>query len=138
MARSFADEVNELKINDNLSNSTIILYYRDPTTEERVGYANESVVRKRNMVVTRITETRLKYGGLILTGFREGDFVTKKDGQIIPMSANPNSPNFCPDWKDQVTRKASDLLMLLGAQVFDASASIDPGGTGSEEGAEKN
>lgn len=127
MARSILDEINELRLYDNISSSTIVLFYRDPTTAERTAYANESVQRKRNKIITRIPETRIKFGAMVLTGFREGDFIGKKDGQKTPMSSDSSSPNYFPDWKEQITQKAADLLMLLATHVFDGSAETEGG-----------
>lgn len=139
MPRSTEQETNELKIFDNISNSSIVLYYRNPTTQERSGYANESVTRKRNKVVTRIPETRLKYGGMILEGFRDGDFTRKKDGRTVPMASDPASPNYDPDWKTQIMTGASDIVMLLAAQVFDISAEAEEPDTPLDgDDAEKN
>ena len=125
MARSLSESTNELRINDNISNSLIILYYRDPTTEERLAFANESVQRKRNKVITRVPETRLKFGMMILTGFRDGDFTGEKDGKKTPMSSDPSNPNYFPDWKDQIKQNAADLVMLLSGHIFDASAETE-------------
>ena len=139
MARDLDNDFNELKLHDNISDSQIVLYYREPTTEERMAYANESVQRKRNKVVTRVPETRVKFGAMILTGFREGDFIFKKDGVKVPMSADASSPNYYPDWKSHIQRKASDLLMILAAHVFDTSAEAEPGDIDAgEEEAGKN
>lgn len=137
MPRSIDNEINELKICDNISNSTLVLYYRQPTTQERAAYANESVQRKRNKIVTRIAETRLKYGAMILEGFREGDFTRKRDGRTVPMSSDPQSPQYVPDWKDQVVAGAGDIVMLLAAHVFDAPAETEEPDIDGED-AEKN
>jgi hypothetical protein len=125
MARCFDDEINELTLYDNISNSNIVMYYRDPTTEERTAYANESVQRKRNKIVMRVPETRIKFGALIMTGFREGDIIVKEAGQKIAISSDPGSPNYRSDWKDRWKLKAADLLMLLAAHVFDVSAETE-------------
>lgn len=141
MARSFSDEINELRLFDNISNSTLVLYYRDPTTEERTAYANESVQRKRNKIITKVPETRIKFGSMIMTGFRDGDFTIKKNGHESPMSSDASSPNYCADWKPWFNKKAADLLMLLAAHVFDASAETEADefdATGDEDDAEKN
>ena len=125
MARSLSDDINELKIFDNISGSSIVMYYRDPTTEERTAYANASVRRKRNKIITKVPETRIEYAEKIMTGFREGDFTIKKDGQPQPISSEPSSPNYYPEWKNLLRKKASDLLMLLAGHVFDGSAETE-------------
>lgn len=137
MARSLSTETNELILYDNISNSKLVFYYRDPTTAERMAYANESVQRKRNKIITKIPETRIKYAEMIMTGFREGDFTEKKNGKEQPLSSDPSSPYYCQGWKEMIKTKAADLLMLLAAHVFDASAETeDAGAEPGQDGAE--
>ena len=143
MPRSFSDDTNELIIFDNISNSQIVLNYRMPTTRERTAYANESVSRQRNKIVTKVPETRIKFGEIILTGFREGDFTIKKNGKTVPLSSDPSSPNYYSEWKTMIREKAADLLMYLASQVFDGSAETEDAGFEPDEevlteSAEKN
>lgn len=125
---------NELVIHDNLSDSDIVLYYRTPTTTERNGYQNMAVSRRRNRVVLNQAGARLKYGLLVLTGFRDGDFVRDVDGHAEPYSSDPDSPRYLPAWKDEVAAGAADLVMLLAGHLFDASAEIEE----AEDGASDN
>jgi hypothetical protein len=124
MPRRLTDELNELRIRDNISGSEILLFYRMPATAERAAYANESFRRKGNKIETRVVETRQKYGKLILAGIREGDFECKLGDRSQPIASTPGSPNYAADWKELVAAHAGDLLELLAAQVFDGSASI--------------
>jgi hypothetical protein len=125
MARRLSEEQNELKIRDQLSNSEIVLYYKMPTTEQRLQYFNESVQRKGNRIVTRIGEQRQHFGFLILTGFRDGDFEIYLENQYVPISSNPASRHFHPDWKQWLKEHAMDLIELLAVHVFEASAVIE-------------
>lgn len=125
MPRRTGTEHNELKIHDNISNSDIILYYRDPDTAERSGYQNESLQRRRSRIVFRTAEARLKYGAKILTGFRSGDFERKIDGRWVPMASDPQSEHYFEDWKAHLVKHAGDLIMLLAAHVFDAPAEVE-------------
>lgn len=134
MPRRLTDELNVLRIQDNISGSEIVFFYNMPTTAERAAYANESFRRKGNKVETRIIETRQKYGKQILQGIREGDFEILEGDKAIPVSSDMKSPNYRPSWKDDVAAFAGDLLELLAAQVFDGSASAAPKG----EDLEKN
>lgn len=118
---------NELKIRDNVSDSDIVLFYRTPTTKERQEYQNMALQRKGKQIKFNQAEARLVAGLKILTGFREGDFVRDVMGQSVPYSADPNSPHYLEGWKAEVEAGASDLVMLMAAHVFDASAEIvDP------------
>lgn len=147
MPRRLSDEVNELKIQDNISGSEIVFSYRMPTTAERAAYTNESFRRKGNKIESRVVEARQKFGHKILAGIREGDFeVKREDGTYAPLSSDPKSPNFRQDWKGIVAEHAGELLELLAAQVFDGSASIAPreekapidGDENEQQGPEKN
>ncbi len=124
MARVLGAQQNTLRLWDNISDSELELHYRTPTTSERQGYANMVVQRHRNKVRYRQAEARLKYGLLILTGFREGDFARIKDGRPVPISADPASEHYVQDWKAHLERDAADVVMLLAAHVFDASTEI--------------
>ena len=142
MPRILSDDLNTMVMQDNLSGEDLTVFYRMPTTKERSGYANESIKRQRNKVSVRISETRRKYGKLILQGIKEGDFMVKKDGKLVPLSSDEGSPNFDPGWKDKMEVFASDIIEALAATVFDASVRpvFDSEGTedGEEEEPEKN
>lgn len=125
MPRRLSDEINELKVQDNISDSTLVLYYRTPTTQERVGYTNESIQRKRNKIVYRQGEARLKYGGLILTGIGEGDFERKEGDGFVPISSDSSSKHYYKDWKEHIKKYASDLIDLLAIHVFDMAAELE-------------
>ncbi|MFW5490432.1 MAG: hypothetical protein ACNI3A_18745 [Desulfovibrio sp.] len=126
MARRLGNaEQHELILNDNLSDSTMTLYYRMPTTRERLGYDNSRTVRdKKGRVENKTPETRQKYGQLILTGFKDGDFERYENGKWKPMSSNPSSPIYCPDWKDYLADHAGDVIETLAVQVFDLSVGL--------------
>jgi len=137
------DQVNELRLFDNISQSEIVLYYRMPTTTELTGYANESIQRRRGKIVFQQPQARLKYGARILTGFRAGDFERKQGGAYVPMASDPQSEHYAADWKEHLVKYAPDLIMVLAAHVFDAPAEIGENGTDGEsapggEDAEKN
>ena len=117
MPRRIGDEVNELRMHDNISNSTIVLYYRMPTPEETVAYTNEITQRKRNRLVSRLGETRQKYGATILEGFRRGDFERKQSKEWLPFDSDPDSPHYAPDWKELVKVNAPDGPILT-TQIY--------------------
>lgn len=122
MPRRLSDEHNVLKLFDNISNCEIHFSYRNPTTEERAAYSNESIQRSRNKVLFRTVKARHKFGLKILAGIRDGDFETRKGGKYVPISSDPESPHYDPDWKKHVMTYAADLVELLAAHVFDTPA----------------
>lgn len=130
----FSEEPNELLIQDHISGQEIALQYRLPTTQERVGYASESVQRKGKKVEFRGPAVRQKYGLAILTGIRKGDFAKRlPDGGLKPVSSDPGDPDHDPQWKALVGRHASHLVDLLATRVFEAAASVMAAEDASEE-----
>lgn len=143
MPRILSDDLNELRIRDNISGSDIVFYYRMPTTAERAAYSNESFRRQGRKVKVGIGETRQKYGLKILAGFREGDFEL---ADHYKMSSDPASEFYNADWKEHIAKHAGDLVELLAIRVFDMPASVaapdededEDEGDGEGEDAEKN
>lgn len=127
MARRETRQNNELKIHDNLSDSDITLKYRMPTTKERQQYQNLSLQRHRNKVDMNTAAARLKFGMAILVDIADGDFERLDHDNYVPISSNQGSEHYYPEWRAWVEEHASDLIMLLAAQVFDASAVVISG-----------
>lgn len=135
MSRRLGIDENELKIQDNLSGTDIVLKYRQPTSAEMAEYSNKQIERKRNKITVRQGEMRLEYGAKILTGFRDGDFeIPDGAGGWRKIASDQGSPNFDTDWLNHIKKYGSDLIMLLAAQVFDQSATVIDG----DEDLEKN
>lgn len=122
MARQLGVEKNTLRLFDNIGGSTIELYYRMPTTKERVDYANATVTRKRNKILINSGEARLTFGAKILIGFAAGAFIDK-DGQAF--SSDSDRSDYRADWKELLCKYAADLVSLLASFVFDGSAEIE-------------
>lgn len=125
MARLLTDEPNELRFYDNISNSEIVFYYKTPTSQEIASYMNGMTKRVRNKLVNRFGENRLEHGLKILTGFREGDFIVPKNGKNVPISSNPQSPNYDPDWRLMLQKYASDLVSQVAQHAFEDTATTD-------------
>jgi hypothetical protein len=141
MPRIMDDSLNTLKIFDNISNSDLEVQYRSPTTEERAAFSNQSIKRTRNKLTFRTAQARQKFGLMILTGIREGDFIIKKGGKNVPLASDPKSPNYDQKWKEIMMKYASDIIEVLAAFVFEGSAEAedkDEDGGSSTENAEKN
>jgi len=135
MARRQSEELNTLRLFDNISGSSIELYYRLPTTEERNSYANFAVQRKgrKQKLDFRVPEAQIKYGAKILEGIREGDFEIPlnshpnmgnldRNEKYVTISSDQSSPFFHEKWKDVVLQVGADLVQALGRHVFEASA----------------
>jgi hypothetical protein len=103
------------------------VYYRSPETKELHGYNNEAIQRKRNQVTFRHSQAQLKYGKLIITGLREGDFGFEDDGgRAAPVSTHPDSPNYRKDWLELLEKNDPVVIIGLGAHVFGGTEAMGP------------
>lgn len=127
MPRIIGAEKNEIIYADPLSGCNLGLYYRMPTTEEREGFLNAAVKRKGNKVTLHHAEARMAFGLKILVGVRDGDFLRRDGGKDVPMSSNPDSPDYCPEWKQEMESGCADLVMAMAAHVFDSAPRIVAG-----------
>ncbi len=114
MARVLGEERHTLQIQDPVSGSVLRLYYRRPTSEERVAYQMSAYRFEGGERRFCLGETRLKYGLEILTGFGEGDFQIREDGRETPLD-----PARHPDWKTLLAEHAPDVVSYLAQQVFE-------------------
>lgn len=108
---------NEITINDTRSGTEIKLFYRNPKTQEEVGYQAALFVRKGGKLKINAFETRLKYGLQILTGIREGDFGI--NGQ--PISSDLGSKNYREDWKALIKDQAPDIVTAFAFAIFEGA-----------------
>ncbi|KKW12652.1 MAG: hypothetical protein UY48_C0010G0004 [Candidatus Gottesmanbacteria bacterium GW2011_GWB1_49_7] len=115
MPRVLSTKPNAARFFDNISDSYLILYYRNPTTEERIAYTNALLTRRGQKIESAMGEARLKYGLRILIGIRDGDFATD-DG---PMSSNQQSPGYKENWKAIINELAPDVIAQLAILVFE-------------------
>ncbi|MFA4902872.1 MAG: hypothetical protein WC600_09015 [Desulfobaccales bacterium] len=114
MARLLGEQRHMLAIQDPVSGSVINLYYRRPTSEERVAYQLSAFRLENGERRFCLGETRLGFGLEILTGFEAGDFVMHAEGEEIPLD-----PARHPDWKERLANDAPDLVSYLAQQVFE-------------------
>ncbi len=114
MARVLGEERQALRVQDPVSGSVITLYYRRPTSEERVAYQLSAYRIEGGERRFCLGETRLKFGLEILIGFGEGDFQVREDGRDVPLD-----PARHPDWRARLAEHAPDLVSYLAQQVFE-------------------
>jgi hypothetical protein len=114
MARILGEERHALALQDPVSGSVITLYYRRPTSEERVAYQLSAYRIEGGERRFCLGETRLKFGLAILKGFEPGNFLIQENGELIPLDAERH-----PDWQEQLLQHAPDLVSYLAQQVFE-------------------
>lgn len=124
--RILLEEKNELRLIDKLSGTVLVVFYRMPTTQERLAYENGSFLRKGGKVVNKVGPTRRKFGLLIITGIGEDCFGKVIDGKAVPISSDPESEHYDKDWKASMEASASDVLEIMAARVFEASLEYFP------------
>lgn len=114
---------NILILDDNISGGKIKLKYRMPTTAEMNGYSNGLLIRKGNKMVRNAGAMRQKYGARLLTGVGEDSFGKLVGKTSVPISSDPGSKNFDPEWKALVVAQAPDVIEILALHIFEASVS---------------
>jgi len=141
--------IHNIPVTDNLSQNTAIFTCRSPTTAEKTSYLNEAVVRKGKKVVSQLPEARAKYAQKLIIGIRDGDWEIpvgqhpnaaqlglEEGAKHAPMSSDPKSPAYVPEWKRIVFRAAPHMFDMVAAILFDAPA--EAGDINDEDDAEKN
>ena len=122
MGRVLAAESHALAILDPVSDSVVTLYYRRPTSEERVAYQMSAYRLEGNERRFCLGETRLQFGLEILTGFGPGDFLVPEAEGPVPLDRERH-----PDWKARLQEHAPDLVSYLAQQVFEGLRLAAPG-----------
>jgi hypothetical protein len=125
--RIASSKPNVLKLHDNISNSSLELYYRTPTAKEQAAYTNGMTKRIRNKIVNCTGENRQKYGKEILKGWRKGDFGEEVNGQAVPVNTDPGDPHYREDWKDWFQKHNADLVDRLAIHAFEHTSDTDEG-----------
>ena len=109
------DKVHPANIVDAAFGAKIKLFYRTPTTQERIDFTKAILIKKNGKLIDNSFEAHIKYGAMILTGFESGVYAL--DGKLI--SSDPESPEFYPDWKDLIAEVAPHHFRALCSIVFD-------------------
>jgi hypothetical protein len=116
------EERQVLAVADPVSGSVVTLYYRRPTSEERVAYQLSAYRLEGGQRRFCLGETRVKFGLEILTGFGSGDFLLQEDGSPVPLN-----PDRHADWKARLAEHAPDLVSYLAQQVFEGMRVVERG-----------
>jgi hypothetical protein len=122
MGRILGESDQTLTLHDPVSGSVVTLYYRRPTSEERVAYQLSAFRLEGNERRFCLGETRLNFGLEILTGFKAGDFLVPEAEGPVPLDVARH-----PDWKALLKEHAPDLVSYLAQQVFEGLRVVNRG-----------
>jgi hypothetical protein len=111
---------NIIEIKDAMAGVVHELHYRTPTTSERVKFRTQLFERRGNKIINRALATQEKFGALILEGFKKGTISV--DGKAI--AADPDDPDYYPEWKELMTKAAPELLAVVARVAFDGAEAV--------------
>ncbi len=112
---------NTLTMHDSISGTDIVFTHRSPDTTDRVRYQAARFHREGNRMINCSRRAAIDAAANVLTGIREGDF--EINGQ--PLSSDPVSENYRPDWKELIKDMAGDLLFIMGNILFEGKPDFD-------------
>lgn len=108
---------NVIEVLTGLSARPLVLGFDLPTLEMRVAYRTAQHVREGGRVHTRLLGPRLEFGLAILTWFESGCLAVA--GKAI--SSDPESPDYCPEWKELLAHVAPQAVEALAIRVFETA-----------------
>ena len=132
-----SNDRNEIKLDDIVTGEEVTLFYRTPTTKERLVYDASSFEKKGGKIISLVHQTRQKFGLKILTGFKKGCLAC--DGKLI--SSDPQDPDYYAEWKNEFQNTCGDLIKFMAVVVFEgvqlAGGSEEPEPMNDEESIEE-
>jgi hypothetical protein len=113
----FEEKPRELIFVDLKNQREIIFLYREPFADERIKYGSAlgSLFRDKEInevLIEDISKIQFEFGSSILVGLNVR-------GVPINISSDPGSELFKENWKDLITNRAPDLVILLAMKVFE-------------------
>lgn len=126
MARDLYPENHKLIFVDELNlidgkPTRITLWYRLPTTVERIAYRRDCLKQdKSGTWHVDVHEARQDHGLPLITGFATGDFSLNG----VPISSNPESEYFLPDWRQHIEQYAGDIIAHFSRKIFESGTML--------------
>lgn len=112
--RSVKEGTLELKVGE----STVRLKYRRPTVEEMLATLAMKVPGpEAPNPALNLIRGNLELGYTCLVGIPSGELMVDDGHGPLPLCSEPDSPDFRPDWKEQVRRCFPLLLIALGQHL---------------------
>lgn len=109
-------ENNEFTVFDRASETKIKLFYRTPTTTERLLYRSAVInTLTKSKSAEEASKVQLEWADKLITGFREGDFGVDEK----PISSDKESEHYYPGWRGLLKETAGDILILFAETILD-------------------
>ena len=110
-------EKNVMIFMDQLSGSRLTLFYKAPTTTDRINYKSAIVkVALKSKDEKEIFDVQLNWADKFITGFAEGDFTLGDK----PISTDKESENFYDGWRQVLRDGAADIMFNFTETLFGA------------------
>ena len=120
--RDLAATRNVAMVKDAVGGTIHELFYRTPTTSERVRFRSQLFERKGNKIINRAFSTQEKFGAIVLEGFKKGSFSVEDKA----ISSDPGDPDFYDGWKEMIQAAAPELLAVVARIAFDGAEAVTP------------
>lgn len=117
-------ELHTVTITDNQAGDDVVFTYREPTPKERQAYDNESIKRKGRKVKFLHFSARLKFGLMLIEGVSDGYLDRGSRKKPKPISSDPDSKLYDPNWKAVLKEVAPEIVVLFGAYVYDGQGEV--------------
>ncbi len=122
--RDLTETRNVIEVRDAVGGVVHELYYRMPTTKERVKYRAGLFERKGDTIINKSVSQQEKFGAIILEGFKKGTFAQK--GKAI--SSDKDDPDYYKDWKKLLQEAAPELVMIVARVAFEGAEAVHQSG----------
>lgn len=122
MARELKkSDVNEMTIFDVLSGTKIKLFYKTPTTADRILYQSAILnLLTKTQKIESMVELQMNWAEKFITGFRKGDF-TLDEKEI---SSDPKDKDHYAGWFGVLKETAGDILLVFIKSLFGESSYV--------------
>ncbi|MFA5803667.1 MAG: hypothetical protein WC879_03395 [Melioribacteraceae bacterium] len=122
MARELKkSDLNEMTIFDVLSGTKIKLFYKTPTTSDRILYQSAILnLLTKTQKIESMVELQMNWAEKFLMGFRKGDF-TLDEKEI---SSDAKDKDFYNGWFGVVKETAGDILLVFIKTLFGESSYV--------------
>lgn len=107
-------DTNSMAIIDSLTVTGIVLFYREPTTKEKIKYRSEQIQALHKREFEKMFELQIEWAEKLLTGFSADAFVYDDK----PISSDPSNKNYRKDWIELLKSNASDILETFTVAVM--------------------